>query len=78
MVIRHQVMQMIWYLEHGEKKPLFSPQDVFLQYNLIRVSYGHDFFYRHKELSYRSSVNEVAPPPTKILERGATLFTENR
>ena len=41
-----QVVQMTWYLEHrgGEKRHGFSPQDVFLQYNLIGVSYGRDFF----------------------------------
>ena len=33
----------------GEKKAWFFPPTRFLQNILIEVSYGHDFFYRHKE-----------------------------
>ena len=37
-----QVVQMTWYLEHGEEMHDFPPRR-FLQYNLIGVSDGHDF-----------------------------------
>ena len=40
---RKQVVQMTWYLEHGGKGMVFSQKYFFLQYNLIGVSYGHDF-----------------------------------
>ena len=40
-----QVVQMPWYLEHGEETHNFPPRRL-LQYNLMGVSYGNDFFLR--------------------------------
>lgn len=47
-----QVMQTLVFLEHGRGKDMtFLPQHVFFVNYLewIVVTYGHDFFYQHKE-----------------------------